>query len=84
MFGSFLDDCSSGLKVSVKVVSLNIHAGLVGKFLLKDYITTYYFNLQSYKQIMSVYVLIFLCIIGIYLNVRSKTNVFPRLGANNL
>lgn len=26
-----LDECSGGLKVSVKVVSLNIQAGLVGK-----------------------------------------------------
>lgn len=42
-----LGDCSGGLKVSVKVVSLNIQAGLVGKFVLKDYITTYYLNVKA-------------------------------------
>lgn len=43
-----LDGCSGGLKVSVKVVSLNVQAGLVGKSLVHDQIMKM-LSLPNYK-----------------------------------
>lgn len=41
-----IDGCSGGLKVSVKVVSLNVQAGLVGKTLFPNYEISFFAKSQ--------------------------------------